>query len=201
MAVLNVAIIKAKESIEIDTSLLPDEIYQEALLQGLKVLANRGMSKINKLSLGSDDEVKKEALLKAKSNLEDLYAGKVKKTGAKKEKSASGVVMTEARRIARNLVKDEMRRQGMKVSLVEPSKITAAANALIDANAGIIEQAKTNLAERDNTGISSMIDIKSLIPISEAKLAKAEAKKSQSGLSAKQAGMVKHRAKPAEAHH
>jgi len=58
------------------------------------------------------DETERKGAIKAKAeaNVQDMYDGKVKITGAKTVKKASGAVMTEAMRLARNLIKDAMRR-------------------------------------------------------------------------------------------
>lgn len=192
--VIKVPIVKSKGFVEIDTQLLPDEVYKEALLQGLKVLANRGMSKISKTTYPVEDELKAAAQEAAETNRDKLYKGDIKVSGAGKASKASGAVMTEARRLAKNLVKDEMKRQGIKISHVEASEITKAANALLAADESIIEQAKVNLAEREKTPIK--IDVKALIHTSAKKVAASEAKKvKDKPLSAKQAGKVAPRAK------
>ncbi len=201
MAKLQIPVTKSKGTVEIDTDNIPDEVYQEALLQGLKVLVNRGMSKITKAELGDEATVKTEAQVKAEKNVEDIKAGKIKFSGTKVKK-ASGAVMTEARRLARNLVKDEMKRLGIKISHVEASEITKAANALLAEDDSIVEQAKVNIAEREakveKTGLA--IDVKALVQTSPELVAKAEARKAkpkaEGQLSAKQAGMVA-KAKPA----
>lgn len=203
MAVMQVAVTKSKGFVEIDTEQLPDDVYAEALLQGLKVLLNRGMSKITKAELGSEDTVKAEAQVKAEKNKEAILKGDIKFTGGKAKK-ASGVVMTEARRLAKNLVKDEMKRAGIKVSHVEAKEITKAANAYLDSTegAGLIAKAEANIAEREKVNVAGVIDIKALIKESPALVAKAEARKAKpkdnNQLSAKQAGMTL-KAKPVQA--
>lgn len=192
--ILNVPITKGKGSVAIDTAQIPQEVYEEALLQGLKVLLNRGMSKITKAELGDDDTVKKEAMLKAEKNAEDVLAGKIKFTGRKATTKASGAVMTEARRLARNLVKDAMKAHGIKISHVEASEITKAANAILaDATEGpsLIAMATANLAEREKVPVAE--SIVSSIKISDKLVAKANERKaaSKSQLSAKQAGLTK----------
>lgn len=197
MATLNVPVTKGKTTIEIDTEKLPDNVYQEALLQGLKVLANRGASKITKETYPDEDEMKAAAVAKAQEQVEALYEGKVRITGQKKAAGASGAVMTEARRLAKNLVKDGIKAAGMKVSHVESSVITKAANELLNSEQGpgLIEQAKANLEERSKVKLG--IDIKSLVHESPKLKAKAEERKAKAKetLSAKQAGKVKPRAR------
>lgn len=189
MTDLTIAITKGKSSVTINTDELPEEVYKEALIQGLKVLLNRGMSKITKETYPNAEELKAAAMAKAESNVTDAKAGKVKITGGKAKSGVSGVVMTEARRLARNLVKDEMKRQGIKISYVEASEITKAANALIADDPTILETAKANLEERAKVPVK--INVAS-IPISAKKKAAAEkAKAEKKGqLSAKQAGMT-----------
>jgi len=183
--------------VEVDTTQLPDPVYREALMLGLKVLAERGMSKLTKEAYPDEAERKAAIKAKAEANVQDMYAGKVKLTGQKAAKKTSGAVMTEAMRLARNLVKDAMKQNGIKISHVKASEITAAAKALIEADASIITKAEANLAAREATPI--MIDVKALIKTDPALVAKAEAaaaaKKKDKPLSAKQAGKVAPRAK------
>lgn len=195
MAIMQIAVTKSKGSaVDIDTDKLPQEVYEEALRQGLKVLVNRGMSKITKAELGDEATVKAEALTKAQKNVDDIYAGKVKLSGSAKATKVSGAVNTEAMRLARNLVKDEMKKAGIKISHVEASEITKAAKEVLNGEQGprIIEMATANIAER--TLVPVKFDVKS-IPISDKKVKAAEAKKAKDQLSAKQAGMTA-KAKP-----
>lgn len=205
MAILNVPVTKAKGTVEIDLDTIPEEVYKEALLQGLKVLVNRGASKISKVTYPVEAELKTAALAKAQEQVEAIKAGKIKITGQKKVAGVTGAVTTEARRLARNLVKDEMKRQGIKISHVEASEITKAANELLaadtkpheDGTPNLYEQAKANLEARAKVSVSSKINIKALIHESPELVAKAEARKAKKDgtLSAKQAGKVKTRAK------
>lgn len=191
---------KGKGFVEIWTGKLPDNVYQEALLQGLKVIVNRGGTKITKEAYPNADELKAKAMEHAEAQVQNMYAGKIRIMGAKTDK-ISGAVMTEARRLARNLVKDEMKRQGIKVSYVEASEITKAANALITSQPEIVEQAKAMLAERDEkaAGIKiKLAEVTGTIQISPKKQAKAEAEKAKAKeqLSAAKAGKAQVRTKP-----
>jgi len=188
MTILNVACTKGKATVEIDTDKLPEEVYKEALLQGLKVLLNRGMSKITKEQHTDPEALKAEAMLKAAKNVDDLYAGKVKITGGKAKSGVSGAVMTEARRLAKNAVKDAIKRAGKKVSHVEAKEITRAANQLLTEDPSFIEKAKVNIADREAAPISDSLI--SSIAISPKLVEKAEARKAKDQLSAKQAGKV-----------
>jgi hypothetical protein len=197
MGIINVAIVKAKSTIEIETDRLPEAVYLEALTQGLKVLMNRGNTKITKTTYPKPEELAEKAMEAANAMRENLYAGKIRIMGAKSDNKVPGVVMTEARRIARNLVKDELKRQGVKVSYVEASEITKAANALIAADEGIIKQAEDAIKSREDQAAkvkAALGDLKSTVPVSQKKMAAAEKAKADNKakaatvLSAAQAG-------------
>jgi len=184
-------------NVEVDASRLPDAVYREALMQGLKVLAERAMSKITKEAYPDEAERKAAIAAKAQANIEDMYQGKTKITGEAKVKKASGAVMTEAMRLARNLVKDAMKANKIKISTVKASEITSAAKQLLEADPSILKTAEANLASREATPIK--IDITQLIHADPELVAKDEAKKAKAKadkpLSAKQAGKVAPRAK------
>lgn len=196
MAVIKVLIVKSKGFIEVDTDKdVPDAVYQEALALGLKVLLNRGTSKITKTTYPKAEELVAAAQVKAEEQLELVRAGKIKFSGgAKAAKGASGAVMTEARRLAKNIIKDSMKEKGIKISHVAAKDITAAANAYLADAPELIAEAEANLAAR--AAKPAKVDISSLIKVDPALVAKAEAKKAEKKpLSAKQAGKTAPRAK------
>jgi hypothetical protein len=198
--IVTIALKNAAGNVEVDTAKLPDDVYREALMQGLKVIAERGMSKITKANIPDEETRRAEIKAKAEANVQDMYDGKVKITGAKTVKKASGAVMTEAMRLARNLIKDAMKANKIKISTVKASEITKAAKAYIESNPSIIATAEKNLQEREQTPMT--IDIKSLIHVDPELVAKAEAKaakaKADKPLSKTQAGRVAPRAKGAK---
>lgn len=203
MSVMAIAVTKGKGTVDLDPDTLPIEVYAEALRLGLKELVNRGMSKITVAKLEGEELAKANlaAMEKANENAEAIKAGKIRYTGQKSATKASGEVMTEARRIAKNIVKDEIKKAGGKISHYEAKEITAAANQLIEAQPEIIETAKANLEARKAAPVK--IDIASLVKESPKLVAKAAEnnakKKANAGtLSAKQAGMVaKRKGQPA----
>lgn len=203
MGIFKVPVVKGKDTMDVDTDELPEAVFREIVAQGLKVLLNRGTTKITKTQYPNADELKTAAMAKAAEQLQAMKDGKIRIMGTKADK-ASGAVMTEARRIARNLVKDEMKRQKIKVSYVDAKDITAAANALIAANPDIVEQAKATLAERDAKAAAmseALSGIAKAVQINPKKQAKAEEEKAKAKeqLSKTQAGKVQVRNKPAPA--
>lgn len=196
MAIFQVPCVKGKSTMEVDSDKITDEAtYREIFLQGLKVVLNRGTSKVTGTTYPVADELKAKAIEIAEEQLGLIYAGKIKITGAKIKK-ASGAVTTEAMRLARLLVKAAMKEAKIKVSHVESSEITKAAKALLEADPSIMAQAEANVTERSKTEIK--IDVSSLITVNPELVKKAEAKKAAAKkdkpLSAKQAGIAKARA-------
>lgn len=191
MSEVQVPIVKGKASLTINTDEIPEDVYREIVLQGLKVILNRGTSKIKKSLYPDEEELKAAAMAKAAEQLDLVKTSKIKFTGGKAKK-ASGAVMTEAMRVARALVRDAMKAQGLKISHYPASEITKAAKALLDSEQGpsILAQAEATIAERSKAPTLA-VDIKAIIHESPELVAKAEAAKAakKGQLSAKQAGM------------
>lgn len=179
MALMDIPIVKAKgEVIQIDTDKLPEDVYAEALLQGLKVIANRGTSKITKETYPDANELKAAAKTKAAEQLELMMKSDITFSGKAKAKKVTGAVMTEARRLAKIAVKAAMKEQGIKVSHVAAKDITAAANELIEADDSFVKRAEENLKAREEPeekGAALLANIKSLIKVDPKKVQAAEA--------------------------
>lgn len=205
MTMLRIPVTKGKGHVEIDSDAILEDVFTEAVKLGLKELVNRGMSKITKANIPDETQRQSEAMLKAEENVKGIMAGKIRfSTGAVRK--ASGAIMTEARRLAKALIKDEMKRAGIKVSHVDAKEITAAANELLsnaDMGPQLMKEAEENLEARKKVPVGEKIDIKSLIRINPDKKAKAEAKAKANkaeGLSAKQAAIpTKSKGKGAQA--
>ena len=196
MATLNIPVTKAGTTLSVDTDALPEEAFRSVVEAGLKALLNLGMSKILTKGLEGDQlsAAQAAALAKATENLDNLKAGKVKKGRAAAKDAngnkVSGPVMTEARRLAKEVVKNEIRAAGMKISHIEASVITKAANELIAADPSFIAKATENLESRSQ--VKSAVDISALVHESPKLVAKAEKAKAErkTQLSVKQAGKV-----------
>jgi len=210
MGVLNIPVVKAGgKTIAIDTDTdLDDRMFKLALEEGLKVLINAKMSKITAQSKleGAELEASQAAAMEiAEKNLAAIKSGEFKKGGRGASASSTKVpreVMTEARRLAKEVIKNEIRAAGMKISHVEPRDITAAANNLLETDPSYIEQAKANIEARnvvapvatDNPEVKAAAAAKlaalGFAGESEKKLKEAEERKAKSKavLSATQAG-------------
>ena len=196
-SVITIALKNGAGTVDVDTSALPDDVYREALMQGLKTIAERAMSKITKEAYPNEAERKAAIHAKAEANIADMYAGKTKITGQARAKKASGAVVTEAMRLARDLVKDAMKANKIKISHVKASEITSAAKALLEQDPSILATAEANLKAREATPVK--IDIAKLVHTDPDLVRKDEAKKAKAKadkpLSAKQASKVAPRAR------
>jgi len=192
--IFRIPVVKGKSFLEVSTRKTPEHVYREALILGFKQLLNRGQTKLTKEAFPDPEELRAKAMETAEATLDAMYQGKIRVMGGKgADGKVPREVMTEARRIARNLVKEELKRSGIKVSYVEASEITKAANALLAADPDILKQAEDELDRRKAAKVK--IDIGN-IPISQKKLKAAEAKKAEKVLSATKAGRVATRARP-----
>lgn len=165
------------QTVKIHSGDLNDEIVRQAMAEGLKVLLNRKMTKVTKAEMPNDAERQEAALEIAKQNAQDLLDGKIKAraSAAKAPAGVSGKVAKRALDNARQAIKDQIRRDGGKISLIKPSKITEAARKLLEARPHMLQKAADELAAIEAMGKEATIDV-SDIPTDEG-LVKAELKK------------------------
>lgn len=193
MATLDVAITKGKSTLSVDTANFSDAMFEYIVARGLHDILNDGMSKVTAKDYPDEEARKAKAMEIAAERLTQLTDGTLKLKGQKKAKSGeSREVMTEARRLAKALVKDAIKASGQKIAHFEPKDITTYANGLLESEQGaeILAMARANIAERSK--VPAGIDIGGLLKPSPKMVAKAEAEKAKkkSQLSAKQAGMT-----------
>ena len=150
--VIKIPVPKAGKGVFIEVALteLADNTYLEVLLQGAKVLANRKMADVKTQGLEGDELAKAQAIALeiAEKNVEDMKSGNIKRSAAGKSK-VTGKVMTQAMQIARQLVKDQLKRENIRVSDVDAKEITAAAKELIEENPEILGEAERLVAEKE----------------------------------------------------
>jgi hypothetical protein len=193
---LRIPVVKAKgEFLDLDVDALPIHVYRELLIQGGKVILNRGQTKITKAAYPNPAELKAAALAKAQETLEAMYAGKVRIMGGAKSDKVPREVMTLARQKAKAIVKQQIKDAGMRISLFEPKDITAAANGMLASNPELIEQAQEEYEKMRELKVKGF-DISSMKQSKEREQAAAR-KKAEKVLSAAQAGKVQTRGRPA----
>jgi hypothetical protein len=210
MAEIKVPIAKAGKSgfVTVETDNITDQSAYEAIfIEGLKVVLNARMSKVGSITKLEGEELAKaqaKALEIAAENLVNLYAGKLKasRTKSAAESEVPREVMTEALRAARDLVKNEIRKNGGKPSVYTAAQITQYARSIIASDPTILVTAAAAIEARKSIA-TAPIDIAGLAPspklIAKAaeSAAKRKAEKAATGkpLSAKQASKVAPRRK------
>jgi predicted RNase H-like HicB family nuclease len=201
MSIFKVPVVKSKGSVEIDYAQIPDDMLRHIIAAGLKVLVNGGTSKITKSTYPDEAELTTVAQAKAEERASEIIAGTLKVAGSKAKGKTPAKVMTEARRLAKAYIKDQMREQGLKISHYDAKEITAAANDLLESMPELIAQAEANLKQREEVPVATKLDLSSLMKVNPAKVQKAtEANEKKKVLSAKQAGMTtKKKAKATQA--
>src|SRR5215472_1868181 len=193
---LNIPVAKGKGYLTItkdDIDALPEPVFREIMLQGAKSVLGRGMTKVTADTYPDETERKAASMAAAQKNWEACKAGEIRITGGKTKKPGMGAIMTEARRLARQAVKDAIKESGGKISHYEAKDITALANELIDSDPSFLEQATKNIEERKAKPVAT--GILANISVSAKKVAAAEAKAKKkkldpSQLSVKQAGLT-----------
>lgn len=196
--ILTVAISKGRSGeVEIDTAKCAEYIYIQMLKEGGKVLANKGMSKINKADFKSVGEFQAAVMAKAQENVKAMYEGTMVIRGSSKAKGdkVPTEVMTLARNMARAIVKAELKKKGFKISLVKSAKITAAANLLLTQRPEIIKKAQADFDAQEKEAEEGPSVIAGIQEDPELKAKAAQAKAAKQ-LSAAKAGKVAGRGRP-----
>jgi hypothetical protein len=169
MSIRKIPVIKGGTGafVEIESDSIPSEIYAHALDTGLKTLVNGGATKITIAKEESDPEkiaaYHAAAKAKADERVQAILTGTLKLgKGAGATKGPAGAVLIEARRIARDYIKQALKDHNLKVSHYSASEITTKANELLasDSGPGLIKIAEENLATRGKSAI--VVDVTSL---------------------------------------
>ena len=197
---------------------LSDSAFAAIVAAGLKVMLNANMSKFPTKDLEGDELTEQQAKImeKAAENKAKVLAGEVKSRGATATTAdgskVPGPVMTKARQLAKETVKDELRKAGIRISLVASTDITAYANKLLADDPSyiveatkLIEETKAKTASKEGV-LARLAELgisESPILVQKAEKAKA-AKAKDKPISAKAAAKPKAMpvpAKPQAAHH
>jgi len=160
---VSVHIAKGKGSLDVDISKLPDDVYNEVIQKGLQSVLGRGMTEIKTAGLEGTELVKAQesAMEIAQANLAKCYSGEIRLMATKRTK-VKGKERTEALRIAKQIVKDQMKAEGLKVSHYSAKEITLAAEEVLADNPQILEEAKSAIAKREKEAKEVVkIDLKS----------------------------------------
>lgn len=188
-----------------EVAALSDGAFAAIFAAGLKVMLNANMSKFPTTGLEGEELSTQQAKImeKAAENKAKVLAGEVKSRGATATSAdgtkVPGPVMTKARQLAKDVVRNQLREAGIRISMVKPTDITAYANKLIEDDpsyiaeaAKLIDEQKAKTASKD-TIVAKLAELGiAESPLLVAKAAKDKAAKAATKpVSAKQASKAK----------
>lgn len=161
MPTFKIKISKAKADMEVDWDALPANVQQYIVEQGLSKVLNAATAKETKDKTPDNATREANAMALAAKRLDGLKEGK---TGTKKSSDSKvpGKVMTEARRLAKQIVKQAIKAGGGKVSDYTAAQITEAANLYITQHQEIIQKAEANIKAADDLAGVAAADISGL---------------------------------------
>lgn len=202
MSTINVQISKAKQELQIsveDFMALDVNVQIYILEQGFGKVLNAATSKLTKEKVAeeglTDEQVADQAMGLVAKRMDELKAGKVKRTRSAGKGKVPGVVMTEARRLAKNIIKAAIKASGERISAYEPKVITEAANEYLTQHPEVIEQAAASIEQAKT--LAGVADV-SGIHTDAKRVAKLDAKKVKKGKS--DLPVIPQKAKPPAMH-
>lgn len=186
-SIVEIPITKAKRSLQVNTREVPMEVFREAVYLGFKHLLNNGMTgegfKTAGIAGAELEKVQTACFARAEENLKAIMAGEIRFSGAPSAKAAKvpAEVKTEAMRLARAAVVQEIKNGGEKVSHYAKSDITKWAKEALENDPSYLKLAEEEIARRKATPVK--ISLAGLKP--DAKLVKAAEDKAAARKSAK----------------
>lgn len=156
--VFDIVVTKAKQSIPVDWASLPPEVQLYVVKYGLEKLLNTAAGKITKNNTDSAEEMATLAMAEANKKLDALKAGKTGRASAKASK-VDRTVMTEAKRLALNVIKAGIKANNERISDYASSSLTAAAAEYLAEHPELIAMAQETvtaanvMAEVAKTGV------------------------------------------------
>lgn len=155
-----IKVAKAGQDVEIIWNELSDAVKMHIIEHGFSKVLNAATAKVTKTTVPDAEELKAQAMALAMKKLDSLKRGEI---GRKKASGkASGKVMTEARRLAKIIVKAAIKENGGKISDYEAKEITEAANQYIEENPEIVKQAETSISKAEELAGQGKIDVKAI---------------------------------------
>lgn len=188
--IFNVKITKAKANLAVNFGELPRAVQEYIIEQGLAKLLNGATAKETAATTPDEAVRAANAMSLAEKKLDSLKAGKIV-ARASKDGKVAGVVMTEARRLAKNIVKAGIKAQNKRISDFEPKAITEAANAYLADHPELIAAAKASIDASAALSAATVVNVEA-IPVSATRVAANEKKKAE----AKAATAAKNAGKP-----
>lgn len=161
--------LKGKTKFQVDLDEVLDESFpavsfKQLIVWGLEHGLGAGMQKITGVKDAEGEElieIQEKVMEIAEKNMQNLREGKARsvKGGTK----IAGAVKTRAMQKARAIVKDTLRKHGLKVSAYKAKEITAEAEKLLAAHPEIIQEAEAELNALKEKSKAVEIDVSHMV--------------------------------------
>lgn len=188
MTTFTIKITKAKANLDVVWEDLPDPVKLRIIEEGLGKMLNGATAKETSSTTPDEAVRAANAMALAEKKLASLKSGQLK-TKASRDGKVAGVVMTEARRLAKNIIKAQIKAAGKKISDYEAKAITEAANKYLEKHPELIEAATASVNAAKNLASAVSEEVAGL-EASPTKVAANEKKKAEAraATAAKNAG-------------
>lgn len=164
-----IKISKAKADLEVDFDALPPNVQLYIVEQGLGKLLNGATAKETAATTPDEATRAANAMGLAQKKLDSLMAGKIVARKAAGDGKTPAVVMTEARRLAKNIVKAGLKAKGKKISDFTAKAITEAANLYLTDHQDLIAQAKASIDAANALASTAEVNVDA-IPVDPVKV-------------------------------
>ncbi len=177
--IIDVNVPKAKTKLKLNWDALDLDTKLAIIQAGVEKIVQASTTKATKADYPDEKQLAEVALSMATKKLEEIQEGKWK-PGRRASTSGKvpGVVMTEARRLAKNIIKAQIKAANQRISDYEPKVITEYANLYLQDHEELIAQAQKSIEDSKKLAEKAAVDV-SAIPVSAVKRAKNEARKAE----------------------
>lgn len=189
--IIEVNVPKAKTKLKLNWDSLDLDTKLAIIQAGAEKIVQAATAKITKKDEPDETKMAVLALEAAEEKLEQIHSGKWKPGRKASVGKVAGVVMTEARRLAKNIVKAQIKAANQRISDYEAKAITEAANLYLSEHEELIAQAQASIEASKNLASAAAVNV-AAIPVSPSKVAKNNEKKA----AAKAATLAKNAGKP-----
>lgn len=170
---MKIKISKAKADLVVDFQSLPVEVQLYIVEQGLSKVLNSATAKETAATTPDETQRGLNAMGLAEKKLDSLKAGKLVARKSSGDGKTPAVVMTEARRLAKNIVKAGLKAKGKKISDFTAKAITEAANLYLADHKELVDQAKASIDAAAALAASAEVNVDA-IPVDPVKVAARE---------------------------
>lgn len=185
MTELSIQIVKAGQEISFFFEELPPEVQMEMVKAGAKLMLNQATSKLTKAKIEEEGlteaQVTEQAMALATKRLDELKAGKVKRTRVAGKGKIPAGVLQEAIRRKKIFLKTKIKAAGQRISDYTSKALTDAAKQLAMEDTEMLALVAAEVAKANELAKATDFDIH-VLPIDPVKKAKNDAKRKKTAV-------------------